>query len=144
MMLNKTTTISPAKTVGEIQQMLAKKGVRKLVIDYDESNEPIGLTFSLLWQGIPVYYALPCRWEGVLSVLKKTSGVPRKNHTKEHAQRVAWRVLKDWIEAQLAIAEAELASLPEIFLPYAITRTGETVYNRASPGNDWLQLMSGQ
>jgi len=32
-----------------------------------------------------------------------------KYRTREHAARVAWRICKDWIEAQLAIVDAEMA-----------------------------------
>lgn len=142
-MLNKTTKISPAKTVGEIQELLSKKGVQKVIMDYQD-GAPMGLTFCILWNGVPTFYALPCRWEGVLKVLQKTPGVPKKNLTKEHALRVAWRVLKDWIQAQIALSEAELASLPEIFLPYAVTNNGETLFDRSSTGRDQLQLLSGE
>jgi len=51
-----------------------------------------------------------------------------KYRTREHAARVAWRICKDWIEAQLAIVDAEMADMMEIFLPYAQTESGETLY----------------
>jgi hypothetical protein len=50
--------------------------------------------------------------------------------TREQAARIAWRIVKDWVEAQLAIIEAEMASRPEVFLPYAQTNTGETIFQR--------------
>ncbi len=43
---------------------------------------------------------------------------------------MAWRICKDWIEAQLAIVEAEMADMVEVFLPYAQTESGETVYEQ--------------
>lgn len=44
-MLNYTTKIDPAKTIGEIGQCLAKHGARKIITDYDETGQPTGLTF---------------------------------------------------------------------------------------------------
>ncbi|MFN6559978.1 MAG: hypothetical protein RMY28_009240 [Nostoc sp. ChiSLP01] len=38
-------------------------------------------------------------------------------------------MLKDWVEAQMAVIEAGLATLPEVFLPYAILPSGQTVYD---------------
>jgi hypothetical protein len=35
--------------------------------------------------------------------------VPRSKCTEDQAQRVAWRIVKDWVEAQMAIVEAQLA-----------------------------------
>lgn len=140
-MLNYTTKVDATKTVGEIQAMLAKKGVRKMITDYDGEGNPIGFTFIIDWKGIPTLFALPCRWEGVLKVLQKSPKVPRANRNKQQALRVAWRILKDWIEAQLAIIEAELASLPEVFLPYAVTRDGGTLYESISENSEQLQIV---
>ncbi|QIP16799.1 hypothetical protein G8759_31240 [Spirosoma aureum] len=139
-MLNYTTKIEAAKTVGEIQQTLSKNGVRKIVVDYDSEGNPIALTFVIDWNNIPTLYALPCRWEGVLKVLNRSPKVTKANRTKEQALRVAWRILKDWIEAQLAITEAELASVPEVFLPYLVTSTGDTLYSRAIADQRLLPL----
>lgn len=41
--------------------------------------------------------------------------------------RTSWRIIKDWVEAQMAITEAGLADVAEVFLPYAITK-GTTLY----------------
>ena len=47
----------------------------------------------------------------------------------EQARRVAWRILKDWVAAQLAIVEAEQAQMAEVFLPYAVeSQTGQTMF----------------
>ena len=49
--------------------------------------------------------------------------------------------IKDWIEAQMAIVEAGLASVPEVFLPYSITRTNQTLfeYMNTEQGTKLLQ-----
>lgn len=44
-------------------------------------------------------------------------------------ERVAWRIVKDWVEAQMALIESGLAELPEVFLPYAVKPDGRTVYD---------------
>ena len=41
---------------------------------------------------------------------------------------MAWRIIKDWIEAQLAIVEAEMVEMAEVFLPYAVTKSNKTLY----------------
>ena len=46
----------------------------------------------------------------------------------EQAERVAWRIVKDWVEAQMAILESEMVKLDEIFLPYMVNDAGQTLY----------------
>ncbi len=126
--LNYTTKIDSYKTITEIQQLLSKNGASKIIVDNDVSGNPIGITFCLNWNG-PVAFSLPCRFDGVLKSMKMDSKVPKRAQTEEQALRVGWRIVKVWIEAQLAIVKADLASMPEIFLPYAVTKKGNTLWN---------------
>ena len=50
--------------------------------------------------------------------------VPNSKCNEQQAQKVAWRIIKDWVEAQMAIVEAQMADVAEVFLPYAVTNTG--------------------
>lgn len=54
--------------------------------------------------------------------------VRRSFVTRKHARRVAWRILKDWIEAQAAIIEAGMATFDDVLLPYMLAPGGQTVY----------------
>lgn len=139
--LNYTTKIDPTKTIGEISACLVSHGARKIVTDYDESGLAIGVTFWIEPGDRPVYFALPCNWQGVLNALEKDSKVPRALKTKEQALRVSWRIVKDWVEAQMAIVEAQLATITEVFLPYAVTADGSTVYQRLSAGENTIKLL---
>jgi hypothetical protein len=125
--LNYTTKVDAYKTITEIQQILAKRSAKKMIIDNDMKGNPIALTFCIDWNGMLTAFQLPCNFEGVLKAMKKGK-VPKSLCTEEQALRVGWRIVKDWIEAQMAIVEAELATLPEVFLPYAVTKNGSTLY----------------
>ena len=48
---------------------------------------------------------------------------------------MAWRVEKDWIDAQLAKIAAGSARLEQLLLGYAVTGTGETAYERLEREN---------
>jgi hypothetical protein len=126
--LNYTTKIDSYKTISEIQQILARNGAKKMIVDNDNAGLPTALTFCIDWHGSPLAFALPCNFEGVLKAMKKSSKVPRSLCTEEQALRVGWRIVKDWVEAQMAIVEAQLASIAEVFLPYAVTKSGNTLY----------------
>lgn len=124
--LNYTTTIDAGKTVQEICALLAKKGASRIVTDYNTEGSVTGVSFFLMVKGFPVRFELPANWQGVQKALKQQR-VAAKYQTPAHAIRVTWRILKDWIAAQMAIVEAEQADMPTIFLPYAVMKDGKTV-----------------
>jgi peroxiredoxin family protein len=65
-------------------------------------------------------------------VLKKEKKAGTKNikDTKEQAERVAWRILKDWVEAQMALLDIEMVKMEEIFMPYIVDQKGQTLYEK--------------
>jgi hypothetical protein len=125
--LNYTTKIDAFKTVGEIQSILVKHGAMNVSVDFDQA-QPVSLTFLVQLNGELINFRLPCNFMGVHRALTKDASVPKSLKTQEQARRVAWRILKDWVESQMAIVESELATLPEVFLPYIVMPTGLTLY----------------
>jgi hypothetical protein len=140
--LNYTTTISVQKTAGEIQEILARAGARSVLIEYGTDRIPEAVSFQVDLNGRPISFRLPSQWHGVLRALAK-SAVAAKYKTEEQARKVAWRIIKDWTEAQVAIIEAGAAELAEVFLPYLIDpKTNQTLFEDfkggylLGPGNE--------
>lgn len=129
--LNYTTKIDAAKTVGEIQAMLGAKNAKSVSAQY-EGGEVVAIFFCIDMHNQPVNFRLPCNWEGVLKCFKADRQVPRSSETKEQAQRTAWRIVKDWVEAQLALIESGQAEMAEVFLPYAMSANGQSCYQLVS------------
>jgi hypothetical protein len=129
--LNYTTTIDPFKTIGEIQAILVRHGALNVSTDYVDQC-PSALTFLVDLKGEFVSFRLPSNHTGVYNALRRDAAVPKKFKTEEQARRVAWRIVKDWVEAQMAVTQAGLATLPEVFLPYAVTASGLTLYESVS------------
>ena len=130
--LNYTTTVSAFRTSNEIEEILVKHKAKSIMKNY-EGESITGLSFLIDTgvQQIPI--RLPVKVDECLKVLKKEKREnPRKQikDTREHAERVAWRILKDWVEAQMALLDIEMVRLEEIFLPYIQTNNGQTVYER--------------
>jgi hypothetical protein len=61
-------------------------------------------------------------------VLKRDRTTQARYSTPEHAERVAWRIVKDWLEAQLAIIKTEMVTLDQVMLPYMRGDNGATIY----------------
>lgn len=139
--LNYTTSIDFEKTIGEIQKALVAHGANKVVTDY-HNKLPAAVTFCLEKNGKLVAYSLPANYEGVMRAMEKDRKVPRHKCTREQAIRVSWRIVKDWIVAQLAIVEAQVANIDEVFLPYMIVqKTGNTLYKELQNPNS-LKLLN--
>jgi hypothetical protein len=51
-----------------------------------------------------------------------------KERLQAQASRVAWRIIKDWVDAQLAIIETEMVTLEQVFLPYMQVKDNKTLY----------------
>lgn len=128
--LNYTTKINAEKTASEIQSKLVKAKAQAVMSEYDSSGVVTHISFRVQTLHGLMNFRLPANIEAVYKVIQKDNKVPRALKTRKQAARVAWRIIKDWVEAQLAIIEAEMAELAEVFLPYAQTNNGETVYQR--------------
>lgn len=130
--LNYTTTIDSFKTVSEIEYILMKHKAKSNMKNYDgESITGLSFLIDTGVQQIPV--RLPVKVDECLKVLKKEKREnPKKQikDTRDQAERVAWRIMKDWVEAQMALLDIEMVRFEEIFLPYIETNNGQTVYER--------------
>jgi hypothetical protein len=64
--------------------------------------------------------------------------IPPRFREKVQAKRTAWRIVKVWVEAQMAIIDCGQAEMAEVFLPYAITETGQTLFQRIQQNPKYL------
>jgi hypothetical protein len=151
--LNYTTTVPAKRTIAECQDMLAAAGASAVTVAY-ESKMPAGLRFELATPRGPRMFALPVNHPGVAALLRKVDadgGWPptlrarerAKYLTPQHAVDVAWRVVRDWLEAQLAIVSAQMVTVEEVMLPYMLVAPGRTVF-QAYESNQGALLPGGR
>ena len=125
-LLNYTTKVPVERTMNDIERALSKAGANAVLKEYDSTGQVSAVSFRVDIGGDFVPYRLPADYAGVTRALK----LDKAYRDDAHMRRVAWRIIKDWIEAQMALVQAQMAELPQVFLPYAQTNTGETVYQR--------------
>lgn len=128
--LNYTTEVSADRTAAQIQARLVRAKAQAVMMEYDPDGVLTHLAFRVPTQHGLIAFRLPANVDGVYQVMLKDPKIPRAKKTRDQASRVAWRICRTWVEAQLAVIEAGMASLPEVFLPYAQLPSGETVYER--------------
>ncbi len=126
---NYTTTISVEKTINEIQKILSTHKAKAILTEYDDFGQVSVLSFKIETIHGEIGIKLPARQDNVLKILqiqkKKNTKIKA---TKDQAERTAWRNIKDWIDAQMALVDTEMVEIDEVFLPYILNKNGSTLY----------------
>ena len=131
-----TTSIDARKTISEIQAILVDHGASAVMVEY-ESREPVALNFKINTSQGEMGYRLPANPRALLQILKRDN-VPKRFQTLDQATRVAWRIIKDWVAAQAALAETDMVCMEEIFLPYLLLGSDQTLFERWRDGSELL------
>ncbi len=106
--------------------MLARAKAKRITLDYD-GGAPSAIWFTCDTQLGEREFALPANLQAVQTTLRRQN-VQLRYQSREHAARVAWRIVNDWLEAQLAIIESGMVTLDEVMLPYMLLENRRTVY----------------
>ena len=122
--MNYTTKVDVFATLGEIQGQLVKHGAKKIMQDYDNDGHITALSFLIDTPNGPRGVKLPANVDAVWNVLTNQ----KVKCDRDQAERVAWRIVKDWVAAQMAILESEMVQMDEIFLPYMLNDKGQTLF----------------
>lgn len=124
---NYTTTISEEQTIMEIEKILITFGAQAIFKVYDEEQNVKAVSFQVTKkfgdeQIRHLAFKLPMEEQKVLQLLKQQRSdgiITRSGHDNiEQARRTGWRIIKDWIDSQVALLEIKMVKLEQIFLPY--------------------------
>lgn len=133
------------KTVSEIHLMLADHGAKRILFDYGADNRIEAISFAISTPGGEQAVRLPANADRVQEVLRRQRIEPKSRNRSQiddsqaQAERVAWRIVKDWLAAQLAILETEMVTVQQVFLPYFLDRQGRTLYELYRSGQLMLE-----
>jgi len=153
-LLNYTTKIDADKTAAEIAKELSTHGARAVLTEYDEKEGLVtAISFKINIGGNDISFKLPCDWKPVYEVMVKDKKFPTgswqsavekrekmQSDLRAQSVRTAWRIVKDWVEAQMALIETHMATTQQVFLPYAIMKDGTTVSDKMLGGDKPLLL----
>ena len=118
-----TTKIGPQQTVGEIISELVKADAISVNTDY-KGGKIIGLRWIMLVDGNAVLFDMPVRIEPVFKAMGQ--------HDKDQAERVAWRQLLRWVQAQNAMIDTGMVTPAEVYFAYSVhAPTGKTLFQFA-------------
>ncbi len=142
---NYTTTVPTSRTLAEIQAKLVEYGARGVLYNYDDKGKIDAVSFTIqLDSGKILAFRLPSNIKAAITVMEK-QGLPKRYLSLDHAYRVSWRIIKDWVSAQMALIELDQARLEQVFLPYLLDKRGDTLYHALSrTGFNYPELTQGE
>lgn len=135
-LLMETTKISADRSAAEVVAELVAHGARSINTEYD-SGRITGLRWTMRISGRDVLFDMPARVSEVYKLLQRESPGVSKDKLKEKAERVAWRQLLRWVQAQIAMIEVGMAETAEVFMPFI-------VLNPDSPKRLFQAMMESQ
>lgn len=145
-LLNYTTKIDADKTASEIARCLSLHGATAILTEYNKEEQYIEkISFQIQMGEQKVGFKLPVDWKPVYEVMAKgkkfmwgQQGDRQKSELRLQAVRTAWRIVKDWVEAQMALVETNMVTVGEVFLPYATMRDGRTLSETVAQNPSFL------
>lgn len=145
-LLNYTTKIDADKTAAEIVKILAANGASAILTDYKDGVLS-AISFKIIVNTQSMGFRLPCDWRPVYDVLLKQKKLPNtwdsryeraKSEREMQAVRTAWRIVKDWVEAQMALVQTRMVETQDVFLPYMVLSGGQTLVERMRDDSTFL------
>jgi hypothetical protein len=125
-----TTEVPAATSRNQIMALLVERGAENIAMEYT-ARRVTGLSFGLVTTLGLLHFALPLRVEPIFAILQSQRKYNRTKHESqdiERAERIAWRQLLRWMEAQMALIDLGMVEDSEVFLPYALERSGKTMF----------------
>lgn len=148
MALKNYTSQTPARnSILFIEQKLAVNGARQILKTYDVEGRVTAICFMMEISGLQVQFKVPARVEACQRVLEDNLSSKCKPETRRkvpaQAERTAWKILSDWVEAQMAMIELAQVDMMEVFLPYILPGAGEKTLYELSKENNFKKLLPG-
>jgi hypothetical protein len=137
--LNWTTKIRAKVTAQECVGMLVDHGAERAGLTVKD-RRPVGIEFQISTKWGLRHYALPVDVDASQALLFQAidegrivpggGGRTRAQLTsREHAEDVAWRVMRDWLEVQIAMIEAGLATMERLLLSWQLVAPGQDMFD---------------
>lgn len=123
--LNYTTEVPAKKTIAEILQILQDAGALQILTNC-ENSKVTEIAFQIKTHYGQRGYRLPARIEPCYRVLlegKKwfqTDTYVKKQNIHDQAERVAWRIVREWLVSNLALIRLGMVQFEETMMPYML------------------------
>lgn len=151
---NYTTTVPAQRSINEILGLLFEFHAYSVTpVSSNSDGKVDGLSFTMMMKdgdcpAVPVTFMLPASVRKVQTIIwqdyRETTSRGRKafEDFEEDAENIAWRILHDWVHAQLSIIRIGMVHAVQVFLPYAWDGK-QTLYDKILAGGGKLLTDGG-
>ncbi len=138
---NYTSEVAVSITIGRIEAVLIRCGVKGITKEYDGFGGVTALIFHIPMEGRDVSIRLPAdvdatheaMWQDYKTAHPDQWGRNRCRKTKkqfsDQASRTAWKLAQDWIEVEMSRIQIQKKEVVEVFMAY-IWDGKQTFFNR--------------
>ncbi len=142
---NYTSKMSVNQIVAKIEKCLVENGAINILKEYLKDGTLDGLSFHIhLEDGIIMPFKLPAKIEEafhyMVSLRKNRLTSCQKDKLWEQSQRIAWKLICDWVEIQMAMITLGQAKFAQAFLPYAYNPVKRMTFYEIASGNGFNLL----
>jgi len=118
-----STKIPAERSMGEIRRLLADVGAERLATLQDFETNKSGIQF--FWKGQPVEIIIDIK--AIEEKLATNKSIRLEQRGPEGAERVAYRLILNWLSNNFELVRWGVFDTMEVFLPYMVLPTGQTV-----------------
>jgi len=141
---NYTSQISANRSISWIEAKLASSGARQILKTYDPEGRVEGIAFIIPINGTSMSFKLPAQVDACEAVLK--SSVRRPTETtykriKEQSERTAWKIVADWLDAQMAMIELSQVEFLQVFMAYLYSHNQQKTFYQIAKEKGFQKLL---
>ena len=138
MLKNYSSTVAASRSVAWIEQRLVDFGASNISKRYDPATKQLlAIMFQIPRNGMVYPVVLPARIPAAEKALRKARSSRRpptseaEQRIKEQTERTAWKILADWVDAQLAMIVLEQVEFLEVFMAFLYdSKTGRSFFEQ--------------
>lgn len=143
---NYTSQVPANRSISWIEGKLARSGANQILKDIDIEGRVTGIAFILPVNGTSMAFKLPAQIKACEEVLKSEVRRPKADtfkRIKEQAERTAWKIVADWVDAQMAMIELSQVDFLQVFLPYMYNPVEKKTFYELSKAKGIHKLLPG-
>jgi len=134
-----STSIDSGKSIREISYLLREVGADRFATLIDIKKGQVGIQFFFQEQAVELIIDI----KAIEERLATNTKVRREQRTPEGAERVAFRLLLNWLENNFELVRWGIVDTMEVFLPYLVLPTGGTLRELLVPaGPDGVRRLA--
>jgi hypothetical protein len=144
---NYTSKVPVSRSISFIESKLVANGARSIMKEYGPEGEISTLCFVINISSRDIPFRLPAKVQEcervLLASLSSRARPETRKKMKAQAERTAWKILSDWVEAQMAMIELAQVDVMEVFLPYVYDPATQQTFFQTLKDRKFKGLLTG-